>query len=108
MSDAPEFGKVVVFGVGISLGTALLDTKAATWLADYVVKALHLESLGPFGIFAGLSLFLFACGEFVHYFLFKINMRPREWRAARARGRPVPARFRRELRRAEAAARRPA
>lgn len=52
------WGTIVVFGVGISLGTALLDTKAAMWLADFVVKALHLESLGPFGIFAGLSLFL--------------------------------------------------
>ncbi len=52
------WGTIVVFGVGISLGTALLDTKAAMWLADYVVKALHLETLGNFGVFAGLSLFL--------------------------------------------------
>ena len=52
------WGTIVVFGVGISLGTALLDTKAAMWLADIVVRALHLETLGTFGIFAGLSLFL--------------------------------------------------
>lgn len=52
------WGTIVVFGVGISLGTALLDTKAAMWLADFVVKGLHLESLGTFGVFAGLSLFL--------------------------------------------------
>lgn len=52
------WGTIIVFGVGISLGTALLDTKAATWLADFVVKGLHLESLGSFGVFAGLALFL--------------------------------------------------
>jgi len=52
------WGTIIVFGVGISLGTALLDTKAATWLADFVVKALRLEILGSFGVFAGLSLFL--------------------------------------------------
>lgn len=52
------WGTIVVFGVGISLGTALLETKAAMWLADYVVTALKLERLGSFGVFAGLSLFL--------------------------------------------------
>lgn len=43
---------------GISLGTALLDIKAATWLANIVVQALHLDTLGSFGVFADLSLFL--------------------------------------------------
>lgn len=52
------WGTIIVFGVGISLGTALLDTKAALWMADYVVQALHLDTIGNFGIFAGLSLFL--------------------------------------------------
>ena len=52
------WGTLMVFGVGISLGTALLDTKGATWLADQVVQGLHLESVGAFGVFAGLSLFL--------------------------------------------------
>ena len=52
------WGTIIVFGVGISLGTALLDTKAATWLANIVVNALHLDTLGSFGVFAGLSLFL--------------------------------------------------
>jgi sodium-dependent dicarboxylate transporter 2/3/5 len=51
---------LIVFGVGISLGTALLDTKAASWLADIVVRVLHLESLSPFWIFAALSAFLIA------------------------------------------------
>lgn len=52
------WGTIIVFGVGISLGTALLDTKAAMWLANIVVQGLHLDTLGNFGIFAGLSLFL--------------------------------------------------
>ena len=33
------WGTVVLFGVGISLGTALLQTKAATWLANLIVAA---------------------------------------------------------------------
>jgi di/tricarboxylate transporter len=32
------WGTIVVFGVGISLGTALLDTKAGAWLAEIVVR----------------------------------------------------------------------
>ena len=32
------WGTVVLFGVGISLGTALLQTNAATWLANIVVR----------------------------------------------------------------------
>ena len=52
------WGTIIVFGVGISLGTALLDTKAAMWLANIVVQALHLDTLSSFGVFAGLALFL--------------------------------------------------
>jgi len=52
------WGTLVVFGVGISLGTALLDTKAAQWLADIAVNNLHLETLSPFSVFAVLSAFL--------------------------------------------------
>lgn len=52
------WGTIIVFGVGISLGTALLDTKAAMWLANIVVQGLHLDTLSSFGVFAGLSLFL--------------------------------------------------
>lgn len=58
VQKAVPWGTIVVFGVGISLGTALLDTKAAMWLADFVVTGLGLENLGSFGVFAGLSLFL--------------------------------------------------
>ncbi len=52
------WGTVLVFGVGISLGTALLDTKAATWLSTFVVQAFHLDTLTPFAVFAVLSAFL--------------------------------------------------
>ncbi|HJV07113.1 MAG TPA: DASS family sodium-coupled anion symporter [Chromobacteriaceae bacterium] len=60
-SDAQKripWGTVVVFGVGISLGTALLDTKAATWLSTLVVSSLHLDTLSGLGVFAVLSAFL--------------------------------------------------
>lgn len=49
----------------------------------------------------GLFWYLFALGEFVHYFCFKINMRPRELRDALRKRKPVPARLLRELRAAE-------
>jgi hypothetical protein len=52
----------------------------------------------------GLGYYLFGVGEFVHYFLFKINMRPRELRLAWSRRRLVRARLWRELTRAEAQA----
>ena len=56
------------------------------------------------GLIFGVALYLFAVGEFVHYFLWKINMRADERAAGRRRSRRVPARFRRELRQARAAA----
>ena len=52
------WGTLVVFGVGISLGTALLETKAAVWLADVVVRSLQMESMSPLGVFAALAAFL--------------------------------------------------
>ena len=36
------WGTLVLFGVGISLGTALLQTKAAGWLANVIVQNLGL------------------------------------------------------------------
>ena len=59
----------------------------------------------PGDILFGAALYAFAVGEFVHYFVIKLNMRPREWRASWRRRRPTVARFRRELRRAVLAAR---
>jgi anion transporter len=52
------WGTLVVFGVGISLGTALLDTKAGAWLAGIVVGAFGLEGLSPYAVFAVLGAFL--------------------------------------------------
>jgi anion transporter len=52
------WGTVVLFGVGISLGTALLQTKAAGWLANIIVQNLGLAGAGTFTILALLSLFL--------------------------------------------------
>lgn len=63
---------------------------------------------GAFDLLLGLAYYLFAFGEFIHYFLFKINMRPGERRLAREKGHRVPARFRRELARATSSLRKAA
>lgn len=52
------WGTLVLFGIGISLGTALLQTKAAGWLADIIVRNLGLADSPAFAIVALMSLFL--------------------------------------------------
>jgi len=52
------WGTVILFGIGISLGTALLQTKAAGWLANLIVVNLGLQSMSAFGILAVMSAFL--------------------------------------------------
>ncbi|VVD74570.1 Citrate carrier [Pandoraea capi] len=52
------WGTVIVFGVGISLGTALLTTQAGQWLGNHVVAATGLDSLPTLWIFAILAAFL--------------------------------------------------
>jgi sodium-dependent dicarboxylate transporter 2/3/5 len=52
------WGTVVLFGVGISLGTALLQTRAAAWLADLIVTGFALDQLGSLAILAVLAAFL--------------------------------------------------
>jgi sodium-dependent dicarboxylate transporter 2/3/5 len=52
------WGTVVLFGVGISLGTALLQTKAAGWLANIMVANLGMAGMTAFMILAVMSLFL--------------------------------------------------
>lgn len=52
------WGTIVLFGTGISLGTALLQTKAAAWLANVIVANLGLAGASAFVILALLSLFL--------------------------------------------------
>ncbi|HLY89541.1 MAG TPA: SLC13 family permease [Acetobacteraceae bacterium] len=52
------WGTVVLFGIGISLGTVLLQTKAAIWLANLIVTGFGLNDLGALAILSVLSLFL--------------------------------------------------
>jgi solute carrier family 13 (sodium-dependent dicarboxylate transporter), member 2/3/5 len=52
------WGTVVLFGIGISLGTALLQTKGALWLADIVVAEFGLKNATAFFILGVMTLFL--------------------------------------------------
>lgn len=52
------WGTIVLFAIGISLGTALLRTGAATWLANLVVAWFGLASAEPLMILAVLAAFL--------------------------------------------------
>lgn len=52
------WGTVVLFAVGISIGTALLKTNAAGWLANVIVQNLGLQQASAFVILMLLSLFL--------------------------------------------------
>ena len=52
------WGTVILFGVGISLGTALLQTNAATWLANIVVSQFGLKNATAIFILGVMSLFL--------------------------------------------------
>jgi anion transporter len=52
------WGTVVLFAIGISLGTALLKTNAAAWLANLIVLHLGLQNASAFAILMMMSLFL--------------------------------------------------
>ena len=52
------WGTIVLFGIGISLGTALLQTKGAVWLADIAVAEFGLKNATSMFILAVMSLFL--------------------------------------------------
>ena len=52
------WGTVVLFAIGISIGTALLRTQAAGWLANLIVQNLGLQNASAFAILMLLSLFL--------------------------------------------------
>ena len=52
------WGTVVLFAIGISIGTALLRTNAAGWLANLIVQNLGLQNATAFAILMMLSLFL--------------------------------------------------
>ena len=53
-----NWGTIVLFGVGISLGSAIITTKAGTWLAQYIVQIFGLAASTPFMIIAVMALFL--------------------------------------------------
>jgi sodium-dependent dicarboxylate transporter 2/3/5 len=52
------WGTVVLFGIGISLGTALLHTRGAVWLADLVVAQFGLKYATALFILGAMTLFL--------------------------------------------------
>jgi solute carrier family 13 (sodium-dependent dicarboxylate transporter), member 2/3/5 len=52
------WGILIQLGVGVSLGTALLKTGAAGWLATFVVNEFGVQQLSIFAILAVLWLFL--------------------------------------------------
>ena len=52
------WGILIQLGVGVGLGTALLTTGAAAWLATYVVSEFGVQQLSIFAILAVLWLFL--------------------------------------------------
>lgn len=56
------WGTLMLFGVGIGLGSAMLSTKAAAWLATVIVKIFGLQSMPAMGILAVFAAFLI----FVH------------------------------------------
>ena len=53
-----NWGTVALFGVGISLGTALLKSGAAIWLANRFVSLFGMETMSPLMIIAVLAFFL--------------------------------------------------
>lgn len=52
------WGTLVLFGVGISLGSALLSTKAAAWLAKFIVAWFGLQTMPALTILAVMAAFL--------------------------------------------------
>ena len=53
-----NWGTIALFGVGISLGSALLKSGAAIWLANHFVSLFGMETMSPLMILAVLSFFL--------------------------------------------------
>ena len=52
------WGTLLLFGIGISLGSAILSTKAGAWLANYIVAIFGLETASAIGVLAILAAFL--------------------------------------------------
>lgn len=53
-----SWGTLMLLGVGISMGSALLTTKAAQWLANEISVGMGLADASIFGVFAVISLFI--------------------------------------------------
>ena len=53
-----SWGTLVLFGIGISMGSALLSTKAAAWLAHQLSVGFGLAGMSVFMVFAILAMFL--------------------------------------------------
>ena len=53
-----DWGTLVLFGVGISLGSALLSTKAAAWMAKIIVASFGLQTMPILLVVAILAAFL--------------------------------------------------
>lgn len=53
-----NWGTVALFGVGIFLGTALLKSGAAIWLANHFVALFGMETMTPLVVIAILAFFL--------------------------------------------------
>lgn len=53
-----NWGTVLLFGVGISLNSALLSTKAATWMANQIVASFGLANSSTIVVLAIMALFL--------------------------------------------------
>lgn len=52
------WGTLILFGVGISLGSAILSTKAAAWIAKVIVTTFGLQTMPALIILAILAAFL--------------------------------------------------
>jgi hypothetical protein len=77
--------------------TTLLTAVPLCWLA----LLLFSRSPSRTDAIVGAGFYLFAWGEFIQYFSFKINMRAREGQRMWRTGHLIPARLRRELRQAK-------
>ncbi len=53
-----SWGTLILFGIGISMGSALLSTGAASYLANTISHDFGLSGMGLFMVFAILALFL--------------------------------------------------
>lgn len=56
-SSKIDWGTIIVFSVGISLGTVLLNTKGAMWLSDTVFGSIGLDSMPLLATIALVTIF---------------------------------------------------